>query len=481
MNELYQLKRSTPESQGVSSEAILEFIQEVENIRSGDMGQDFHSFMLLRHGFVIAEGWWQPYQSSSPHVLFSLSKSFTSTAIGFAVQKGLLTVEDNVVSYFPEECVSPSKNLSKMKIKHLLSMNTGHIVDTTDFFFGREDGNWVKAFFGVPVEKEPGTHFLYNTGATYMLSVILQKITGEKLIDYLQTRLFNPLAITGASWETCPMGYNTGGFGLRVKTEDIAKFGQLYLDHGKLNGKVLLKEEWIMEATDSQSDNSANGPGDWGQGYGYQFWRCRNNAYRGDGAFGQYCIVMPEKDAVLAITGGMKDLQKPLEIVWDKLLPSFMEGTLPETTDYKTLCDKLSSLQYLLPDGTEKAVIESELQDRTYCLESNQFHIEEITFSFETDRMSIRMKEEGQIHELFAGRGKWTEGTFFFNGNQEPIACTGGWKDDTTLVLKARLLEMPFAMNFDIRFGDNELFLEQKLNVGFAEPQPVCIKGCKKS
>ncbi len=477
MNDLYQLERSTPESQGVKSEAILEFIREAEKIRTADMGQDFHSFMLIRHGYVIAEGWWEPYKSESPHVLFSLSKSFTSTAIGFAVQEGLLSVEDTVISYFKEECPEPCPNLSKMRIKHLLSMNTGHVVDTTEFFYRREDGNWVKAFLGVPVEKEPGTHFLYNTGATYMLSVILQKITGEKLIDYLQPRLFKPLAISGATWETCPMGYNTGGFGLRVKTEDIAKFGQMYLSKGKVNGKQLLREEWIKEATGIHSDNSANGPGDWGQGYGYQFWRCRHNAYRGDGAFGQYCIVMPEMDAVLAITGGMKDLQKPLEIVWDKLLPGFTEYALPESEDYERLKNKLASLRLLLPEGQKKSSMESSIQGKSYRMESNPFKIEEISFSFASESISISMIEDGQKHVYMVGIGHWNMSTYNLEGNPEPVASTGSWEDDTTLIFKGSLLQMPFASNYRIQFKGDELLLEQKLNVGFEEPQPVCIKG----
>ena len=476
MEGLYQLQRSTPELQGVKSGAILDFLQEVEKIRTADMGQDFHSFMLLRHGYVIAEGWWEPYKKDSPHVLFSLSKSFTSTAIGFAVQEGLLSVEDDVVSYFQEECQDPSSFLSKMKIKHLLSMNTGHIVDTTDFFFRREDGNWTKAFFEVPVEKEPGTQFLYNTGATYMLSVILQKITGMKLIDYLQPRLFEPLSITGATWETCPKGYNTGGFGLRVKTEDIAKFGQLYLDNGKLNGKELLKEDWIREATSGISDNSANGPGDWGQGYGYQFWRCRHNAYRGDGAFGQYCIVMPEMDAVLAITGGMKDLQKPLEIVWNKLLPGFMDNELPESKDNKRLRDKLSSLQLLVPEGQKHSTLMSGIKSKSYRLDPNPFQLNEISISFEPENVILSVTDEKK-HEYRIGMEYWTQGIVIFQDKEEPAAFIGSWKNDTTLLLNVRLLEMPFAIRFCIQFMKDELILEQQLNVGFEQPPAVSIKG----
>ncbi len=476
MKELYQLKRSSPEAQGVKSEAILDFLGEVEKIRSSDMGQDFHSFMLLRHGYVIAEGWWEPYERDAPHVLFSLSKSFTSTAIGFAVQEGLLTVEDSVIDYFGEECKNPNPNLAKMKIKHLLSMNTGHIVDTTDFFFQRSDGNWAKAFLEVPVEREPGTHFLYNTGATYMLSVILQKLTGVKLIDYLQPRLFEPLSINGATWETCPMGYNTGGFGLRIKTEDIAKFGQLYLDKGRLLGKELLKEEWIREATGRVSNNSANGPGDWGQGYGYQFWRCRHDAYRGDGAFGQYCVVMPKLDAVLAITGGMKDLQKPLDLVWERLLPGFTDTELSESKATKELKDKLSSLQLLVPEGQKNSPWEARIHDKCYRLETNPLKLSEIAFSFEPESLRVTMVLEEKC-EFLVGILQWTKGTILFQGQQEPAAFIASWENDNTLLIKVSLLQMPFAANFRVQFTEKELLMEQQLNVGFEKPLPVCIKG----
>jgi CubicO group peptidase (beta-lactamase class C family) len=189
--------------------------------------------MLLRHGYVISEGWWAPYSAEKPHSLFSLSKSFTSTAIGLAVEEDLLTVDDFVISYFPEDTPKEvSENLAKLRIKHLLSMSTGHDVDTTEHVVTKENGNWVQGFLELPIEHEPGTFFVYNTGATYILSAIIQKITGKTLIEYLAPQLFEPLGIEGASWESCPRGINIGGFGLSIKTEDIAKLGQLYLQKG---------------------------------------------------------------------------------------------------------------------------------------------------------------------------------------------------------------------------------------------------------
>src|SRR6185436_16579471 len=138
-----------------------------------------HSFMLLRHGHVLAEGWWAPYEAERPHMLFSLSKSFTSSAIGLAVAEGLLSVDDRVLTFFPEQApAQPSEHLAAMRVHDLLSMSTGHAEDTTPYLRQQPDGDWVKAFFARPVEYTPGTYFVYNSGATYMLSAIIQRLTG---------------------------------------------------------------------------------------------------------------------------------------------------------------------------------------------------------------------------------------------------------------------------------------------------------------
>jgi len=347
------LVHSTAEAQGMASSAILAFVEAVDK----DI-DSLHSFMLLRHGAVVAQGWWAPYAPEHPHMLFSLSKSFTSTAVGLAVAEGHLTVDDPVLSFFPEDAPRKvSRHLAAMQVRHLLAMCTGHAQDTTEYLFRRRDGNWVKAFLARPVIYKPGTHFLYNTGATYMLSAIVQKLTGMTVLDYLGERIFAPLGIEGATWETCPRGINTGGFGLSVKTEDIAKLGQLYLQKGLWDGQRLLPEAWVDEATAAHIDNAPNDNPDWAQGYGYQFWRCRpKNVYRGDGAFGQYCIVMPDQDAVMAITGGVGNMQAVLDLVWKHLLPAMQSTPLSANTAAQAALEqKLASLAMTPQQGVKIA------------------------------------------------------------------------------------------------------------------------------
>jgi CubicO group peptidase (beta-lactamase class C family) len=203
------IQRSEPEAQGVESEAILAFLDAAEAERL-----NLQSLMLVRHGRVIAEGWWRPYTPECRRYLYSLSKSFTSTAVGFAVAEGLLRIDDRVVSFFPEDLPPEvSENLAAMRVVHLLTMSTGHTMDTLMVLLNPGVENWARAILALPVELPPGTHFLYNSGASYLLSAIVQKVSGQTVLDYLTPRLFQPLGIAGATWDVCPRGINTGGWG----------------------------------------------------------------------------------------------------------------------------------------------------------------------------------------------------------------------------------------------------------------------------
>jgi CubicO group peptidase (beta-lactamase class C family)/dienelactone hydrolase len=333
------LIRATPESQGVDSAKLLGFIDELD-----ESVDQIHSVMVLRHGKVITEAWWKPEAADKPHILWSLSKSFTSTAVGLAINEGALGLEDRVIEFFPEDLPEVvSENLSRMTVRDLLMMSAGHTAEP--WASGTE--HWAKRFLAQPVDHQPGSKFLYNTPATYMLSAIIQKKTGLTVRDYLMPRLFEPLGIDEPQWDQSPQGFSLGGFGLYLKTEDIAKFGQLLLDEGVWNGKQLIPSEWIQEATKAQIDNDrGTGNPDWRQGYGYQFWRCRHNAYRGDGKDGQFCIVMPDQQMVVVMTAKTGNMQRQLDIVWEYLLPAIKDGELPANPiSLRNLNDSISTLR----------------------------------------------------------------------------------------------------------------------------------------
>ena len=296
---------------------------------------DIHSVMIVKDGNVIFSRWQSQGVDTVPHVLHSVSKTFTATAVGLAIADGKMALTDKIIDFFPDKLPAEvSDNLKAMTVRDLLTMTCGHDAEPSGFRSG-EDTDWVQAFLAQPVVHEPGTFYLYNSLGTYVLSAIVQKVTGEKVVDYLDTRLFQPLHIDKPKWEESPQGINTGGWGLWLKTEDLAKMGQLLLQKGEWNGKQIIPAEWVAEMSKKQVESINPGTrleqaeergmtvetSDWMQGYGYQMWRCRPGCFRADGARGQYIIVIPDKNAVIAITSDNADLQGELNLVWNHILP----------------------------------------------------------------------------------------------------------------------------------------------------------------
>jgi CubicO group peptidase (beta-lactamase class C family) len=503
MQNVPSLKRSNPETEGIPSLAVLEFIRSLEQqFRPMEAVQ---GFMLLRHGNVAAEGWWAPYGPESLHPLHSLSKSFTSTAIGLAVQEGLLTVDDPVLKFFPDEAPpTPSQNLKAMRVRHLLSMNTGHKSDTTEYVFqhlyqvsplgawlhqknytarhGREprETNWPKVFLSLPVEYEPGTWFVYNTAATYMLSAILTKLTRQSLVEYLEPRLFEPLGIENPYWETDPRGINLGGSGLHARTEDIARFGEMYLQKGMWNGERIVAEHWIAEATKSHSDNSNTQTNpDWTAGYGYQFWRCRHNCYRGDGAFGQYCVILPEHDAVLAMIGGLQNMQSVLDQVWEHLLPAMQPKTLPaDPQDYGALREKLGALSLPLPKGQASWSTIRQWSGKTYRLEANPLMLDRIAIQFGDRHSTLILQDERGDHAIEVGYDVWVNGTTDIRGyTNEPVSAAGAWTAEDRYEIRLCYTRSFFCPIFKFRFGSCDLQMEVEPNVSWSPSTAIQIMG----
>ena len=301
---------------------------------AADDSMDIHSVMIVKDGNVIYSHWQSEGVDSVPHVLHSVSKTFTATAVGLAIADGKMALTDKVIDYFPDKLPAEvSDNLKAMTVRDLLTMSCGHDVEPS--WRGDPDQDWVTIFLAQPVVHKPGSFYLYNSLGTYMLSAIVQQVTGEKVVDYLTPRLFEPLHIDKPKWEESPQGINCGGWGLYLKTEDLAKMGQLLLQKGEWNGKQLIPAEWVAEMSKKQVESINPGTrieeaeakgmtketSDWMQGYGYQMWRCRPGCFRADGARGQYIIVVPDKNAVIAITSDVENLQGELNLVWNHILP----------------------------------------------------------------------------------------------------------------------------------------------------------------
>lgn len=317
------LPRSRAGNENVNIIGIRSYLEAV-----AENEQELHSLMVLRHGKVVFEEWFGENAADINHVMHSVSKAFTSMAIGFAVQEGLIAVDNKVVSFFPDDLPEElSPGLQDLEIRDLLTMTVGHDSVSTQAM-KTPNGSWEQEFLARPIIYEPGTVFAYNSMASYMLSAIIQRVSGKTMLDYLHPRLLGPLGITGAEWLKSPTGINIGGFGLYIKTEDMAKLGQFLLQKGKWNGKQLLSKQWIEEASSVKvkqrpfwvSPEADLDESDWGQGYGYQLWRNRPEGFRADGARGQYIIVLPEKEAVIVTTAKNNDTQAQLDLIWEYLL-----------------------------------------------------------------------------------------------------------------------------------------------------------------
>lgn len=458
--------RVPPESQGVSSPALLKFVNALDR-----KIHEMHSLMLLRHGKVVAQGWWKPYAPERTHMLFSLTKSFTSTAVGLAVSEGRLSVEDKLLSFFSTQApAKPGKNLKALRLKHLLSMSTGHAADTTErMVSGGED--WIKGFLSLKVENPPGAPFVYNSGASYMLAAVVQQVTGMQLSEYLRPRLFEPLGMDEINWEASPQGVEIGGWGLSLRTEEIARFGQLYLQKGVWGGRQLIPAAWVEQATSKQVSNGSDPKSDWAQGYGYHFWRCQHNAYRGDGAFGQFCLVLPEQEAVLAMTAGVQDMQSVLTLVWKYLLPAFSEAVLPEDPAAHTkLQRKLEKLALPAPERGGESALQAGLVGCSYQMQPNDTRVDRLSFDFTPQACVLQITIAGQADRIVCGRGDWVAGeSRLFSPTLTPmqVLASAAWTAQDTLQVTLRFIETPFYFSLTCRFAGDELRVQPMPNVAF--------------
>ncbi len=437
--------------------------------------------MVLRHGHVLAEGWWAPYDAATPHELYSLSKSFTSTAVGLAVADGKLSVDDPVLKHFPEEAPGEaSPNLKAMRVRDLLTMSTGHHAEPPV----TPDTMTARSFLAAPVASKPGSHFLYNTPATFMQSALVQRVTGKTVHEYLKGRLLGPLGIEGSTWDANAEGVSLGGYGLRMRTEDVARFGQLLLRGGRApSGKSIVPAPWVAAASARQVSNGSNPRSDWEQGYGYQFWRCRHGAYRGDGAFGQFCIVLPSQDMVVAVTAGLGDMQAVLDRVWENVLPAVgRDGRKAR----QALGERLDALSIKTVHGARTSPRAASIMGRTFKLAPNVAGWESVRLDERPGGgWELAWTAQGKATRLPCGHGRWGKGEGVLGLpargglgplGREPMAASGAWTSDDTFAASVHVCSTPFRARLTLRAEGSGLAVEARLPLGFGAQGPVVMR-----
>lgn len=497
--------RCAPAQAGVDAARLLELCAELQKPRYG-----LHALLLLRGGKIFYESYAAPYQKGERHSLFSVSKSFTAVAILFAVQEGILSLEDRVTGFFPEKLPSPPcPNMAAMTIRHLLTMTPGldaaphdfkypHLDDViNDFpysysnfsYDGRPD--WVGDFLHRYVEHPPGQCFLYCSSCTYMLSAILRKATGQGLLEFLGPRLLEPLGIREAIWQKCPSGIEVGGWGLSLCAESLAKFGQFLLQEGRWEGRQLLGAEYIREM--SRCHILIHTPGrKVPEQFGYQVWvEGEQDIYSGIGAFGQAYVVFPRQQAVAVLLGGSLQYMRALQIL-QKKLPRAMEapGSLDAAPQQADL-QKLAEQARILPvEGIPSLQAEAarRYSGVEYALAPNYYGFTGIRFCFGA-RDSVEFFMGRRSGWLPIGQGEFCRGvmpmaeTEYTDVHNQLVfskaACSGAWQEGKYL-LRIAYTEQSYISDFSVEFLPHGIRIKTSRNVGFVASASTILEGYRK-
>ncbi len=353
-------------------------------------------------------------------------------------------------------------------------MNTGH----NNNIYGAiaKQNDWVRAFLALDVEDEPGSYYNYNTHDTYMVSAIIEKTTGENLVDFLMPRLFTPLDIERPEWETCPLGIVAGGMGLSIPTDGIAKFGQMLLNQGVYNSRRIVSKDYLKLALNEQSDNRwGQNKADWSNGYGYQFFMCRNGCKMGNGAFGQLCFIDPSQEIVIAATSSfteMKKLQDFLDIIYANLLnfdwPTVASNIIKPPT-FTSLVDRIVKVDYRSYSGT-------------YVFEDNKHKIKELTLKFEEEHLSFSLLYDDHLDEFPFDFSRTTHAKSLFikdlSLSEQEVCTSASWQyDDSKLILTVYYIETPYVVDYTLSFSGKKIELYMHRNLSLEVREDITVIG----
>lgn len=460
------LRAKTPQSAGVSAKVVNDFFKNAE-----EKSLDYHSLMVIRNGKVAIEWYNEPFDKNTTHSMYSVSKSFTATAIGFAVSEGLISLDDKLLDFFPEYAPkNPDEKFEKLTIHNLLRMSSGK---QPSFLSDKGKVDWIEDYINSPWVFEPGEKFLYINENIFMLSAIINKVTGISMREYLRPRLFEPLGIDFPFWETDRNGIEAGGWGLYLKTEDLAKFMLCYLKNGKYKGEQVIPAEWVRLASSKQINNEYNRPGtDSSYGYGYCFWLDHFGGYRADGMFSQFGIAFPQHNAVVVVNSSITEEQAGLDGIFEFFPRAFEEA------DEDTELETNASVPPVLSVHPAK---EQEIADRyikfrkkillnlvgfqvsvlplavTYMMSDKAGNIDMVKFDFNGEECTFRWSEGNEHNKIMLGMdGHYRYSTMTLGQIEFKVCANASWIDDETLLVSIRPIQTVGKRNMLFNFRAND-------------------------
>ena len=452
------LTRAAPRAVGVNAAVIDAFLDD-----AAASGLDIHGLMLHRAGRVVAEGWWWPYRADRPRIMHSATKSVLACAVGMALEEGRLRLQDKVVTFFPEALPQVvDEKLAAMTVEDLLTMRAGHAAETSGSIWRGIRTSWIYEFFRIPVVYPPGSTFVYTSAASYMLSAILTKVTGQTLHEYLKPRFFEPLGIVGAQWDVGPDQVNPGGNGLTMKTADLLKLGVLHAQNGVWEGRRILSEGWIAQATRSHGDN-----------YGYHWTTTPDGPYLAIGIFMQFVMVFPKHQAAFAIVGAAQEGSQAFLPVVNRHFPRAFAAPSSQVADARLSARMAAAGQEptLSPRPSETA---ARVSGKTFRVEANSLGVTAVRFVFETDRCVFHLVDATGEHRIACGLQAWIEsrtdmpGADLHHGyalDSAVVVAGADWMDAHTLRMAWIFAETAFRDTVICRFDHGGVAIERSVNV----------------
>jgi CubicO group peptidase (beta-lactamase class C family) len=456
------LERGEPRESGVNAASVAAFLDD-----AAAAGLDIHGLMLHRGGRVVAEGWRWPYRADRPRIMHSATKSVLACAIGMALEEGRLRLQDKVISFFPELLSgSVDAKMASMTVEHLLTMRAGHGDETSGSIWRGIATSWTAEFFKIPLVYPPGTTFMYTSAASYMLSAIVTRVTGQTLHDYLKPRFFEPLGIQGEQWDIGPDNVNPGGNGLTMKTADLLKLGVLHAQGGVWGGRRILSAAWVAEATRSHGDD-----------YGYQWTTSAGGAYAAIGIFMQFVMVFPDHQATLAVVGASQEGSRVYRPVVQRHFPRAFEQPLPASEAQEAdarLRSRLVAAGAQPPIAANSSNTAARVSGKTFRMEPNPFGVTAVRFVFENDRCVFHLLDAAGDHSVVCGLRAWLEshtdvpGADLHHGyalQAAVVVASAAWTDENTLRMSWIFAETAFQDTVICRFANDGVTVERSVNV----------------